>query len=685
MPKLVQVHLSLGQKHQIREYKAQHPEVTQSSLAFWAQSQFNLDKPPSQQSISLVFTTERSDIPKVPRINLTSEEKRQIFEHKLQHPTKTLRAMALWAYSSLNLDKQPSETCIQRIIKSAACGLTRTYAQLTIEQRQQIREQHARRPTKTLHSLALWSQRRFKLTNPPSTKHIRTILATSPGCDVPNKPRSNFTADEERQITAHKAQNPTMTMLSLAMWAQKVFNLDQPPSVQGISLVLANPRFGLPKHSRVYLTADEKRQICEKKAHNPTTTTLTLARWAQKKFNLDKLPSLAGISLILAQAKGGILQHFRAHLTADEKRQVCEGKGQDPTITSSALALQAQKKFSLDKPPSQESIALILKKAEAHISKPTSRSEFDEKKLDGHCEVALGFTSRRSRWSDCSSSVLERTIVYFIVNQTILRGINPTSDDTMDKGRQFARALGLSRKDASLSHTWFNSFHKRHGLTASIANWSEDSSVLEKLRAKELSDQELLHIASEACTVDDIPEDYNAVSESVYLDANGMSESECEGDVDSKSIGMDTDADTDMDMDIAAFEDDDQEEKGDDRQEAKQEAEQDDDMPIGTRDTGESSSLALEEKVRALFVVIPLLDPSASQQQEAYDVLYRLYLRLKTPELKQEPIEATMDTWTREKHDSLLIVMGLLDLSVESHRSTYAVLSQEREKLTYEQ
>ncbi|KAG0210168.1 hypothetical protein BGX28_009608 [Mortierella sp. GBA30] len=118
----------------------------------------------------------------------------------------------------------------------------------------------------------------------------------------------------------------------------------------------------------------------------------------------------------------------------------------------------------------------------------------------------------------------------------------------------------------------------------------------------------------------------------------------------------------------------DEDEEGEE-QEVKIDVEQDTDVTFEAEKTCRSDNWSLKQKLRALFVVIPLLDPFTQKQQEAYGVLYELYIRLKIPGQEQELIEAN-------KRNSLSLVMRLLDRSVESHRSTYVVPSQELDKLS---
>ncbi|KAG0210167.1 hypothetical protein BGX28_009607 [Mortierella sp. GBA30] len=530
-----------------------------------------------------------------------------------------------------------------------------------------------------------WTQKKFNLDRPPGNAYMRRILEGR-SSDMSKRKNVTLSDEQKRQVCKHKEQYPAISLPSLALWAKKQFCLVQAPSPQSISSALIRTGYGRTRHRCEYLKVEEENQIRERKIKCPNTNRHKLASWAQVQFNLGRPLSLKYLQSILEPLED-TPRRPRACLTAVQRRQLCQYKAQHPESTLPSLAIWAQKEFSLPHPPSLSGVHLILKVAGSTSKRRGEmvESDVDQDKDEEEDESSFGVKSRQRNRSN-GSVVLERALAYFIVNHTIHRNIKPTLDDIMDKGQQFAEALGLGREDVSFSRTWFTSFYQRHGLTHGITNWNDKESVLIYLQVKELSVQKLLLMASKEYADGDSFDGQGALDETDVDEVSDIEDSD-------ELHSVFSDIDVDMgDADDDDEQEDEQEVKQEDGQEVKQKDEQgvkedakdeqDVEMKFEARETGGPHAWSLKEKIRALFVVIPLLDPFDAQQKEAYTVLNDLYIRFQILGLKQEPIDATAGDWTREKRESLSIIMALLDPSVESHRSTYTILNQENEKLS---
>ncbi|KAG0200772.1 hypothetical protein BGX28_006233 [Mortierella sp. GBA30] len=611
-------------------------------------------------------------------VRLTADQKRQICEHKVQHHDLTLNSLALWAQKQFNLAKPPSDGNIWFIVEKGGCRLPKlTQVRLTAPQRRRLFNYKLQHPAKTLPALALWAQKQFHLPKPPCPKAISHALQKTKMKTASYIPQARLTAEEKRLLYEYKIQNCSITLSSLALWAQNQFFLFKAPSIATLSQILKAEA----------LTSSSK------------STTATESKGSDEESNgkVGVFPDLPLLERVLVYFSTNHKIHRNTVPTLrqvqDKGLQIAEALSLNKEDVNFSFPwldwFHFRKRHGLSGDiiiwMGRDSVLPALHAKElsiAELLELASNSGQDEYKD----QVAHLSTSK-------GSTELERALILFILHHQLRWTTLPSQEAIEEKGRHLSITMGSDPDSFSLSKEWLKQYREFSNINALLEIRPFSATPFGKLGRVELSDKGLLQ-----------SEGYSEANK--RKGANSMDDT----DIDQKSseyehagdyINISSDEDDDGEADKFSIPGDYVNVSDDDNEQGNPVemcSDANADMDISLRDDNKhnettvttpaiagTNSWSLEEKLRALFVVIPLFDPFTPQQQEVYAVLYDLYVRTKVPGYEQDPIETTARDWTREKRDSLSIVMTLLDMSVESHRSTHLALNRELERLDSEE
>ncbi|KAG0210170.1 hypothetical protein BGX28_009610 [Mortierella sp. GBA30] len=800
------VHLTLDQKIQLREQKAKYPTKTHVELALWTQKCFHLARPPSQATISDILHKPIRGIPakqtpafpfaKQTRVYLTDEQRRRMYEHKKKHPQLSLHSLGVWAQKQFQLIKSPDPTTVKLAMQAMEYGKNdRTNIYLTSEQKLMLYEHQAQHPSKKLSSLALWAEKRFKLSKTPSDTYISNLLKWNPTTPKLTTSKSNElesgedSGGDDLHIDAGVSRRqpfypPILERALLFFVVNRTIYENSMPTHAEIThkgqqlaeeMSLSNDDVGF---SYTWIVHFLKRHgIQENSVANCDIKRPLLTKLKIKKLLDEELLHLASAHSSQDQRLGpdptsGLTELDRALIlfiihcqlrwkTLPSRPEIVRKAGRLRSIMGLSSGRNNNNTFTLSDDWIKRhrvfygihSLLVTGQIKNVMAAKLGQDKISDYLLLDFARDSRIGAPIRISKpvpaaKKDFKNSwMFERALVLFTLRLHLLRKPSGSRRLITRKGRQFLALIGQGPNAIDFSRDWFRGFRTYYGLYSGVVDTRLRKGVLTKLGRKAISDLALLDLASEECIDGDVDdEDSDEVDEDGGDDVVGddleagshisqASESEYEGDhsvsiasddyddqgdqvgsdseknkspepeseseYDGDLVGMSSDGngkeDKDdhivasgdaegMSMDADICGDTEREVQQEVKQEDEQEARQDIDMIFEAQEAGAGgpSTWSLQEKLRALFVVIPLLDPFVPQQKEAYAVLNDLHARFQVPGLKQEPIDATTGDWTREKRHSLSIVMTLLDPSVESHRSTHLVLSEEYDSLCHE-
>lgn len=105
---------------EIWQHHQQHPKMSQKSLCKWARNRFGLASL-TQSSVSRILAKFREGAAKTG--NLTNEQVQQIYNEFLSRPKISQKDLAKWAKAKFNLQRLPSQSTISRIISKKRCAI----------------------------------------------------------------------------------------------------------------------------------------------------------------------------------------------------------------------------------------------------------------------------------------------------------------------------------------------------------------------------------------------------------------------------------------------------------------------------------------------------------------------------------------------------------------------------------